>query len=61
MPDQDYGTIAFGYMDSHHLNPYRLRLKNQAPLDEALPGTQTPSAPSTRRPLRPSSSRARSR
>ena len=39
VPDQDYGTVAFGYMDSHHLNPYRLRLKNQAPLDEALPGT----------------------
>ncbi len=39
VPDRDYGTIAFGYMDSHHLNPYRLRLKNLAPLDEALPGT----------------------
>ena len=39
VPEPDYATIAFGYMDSHHLNPYRLRLKNQAPLDEALPGT----------------------
>ena len=25
-------------MDSHHRKPYRLRLKNPAPLDEALPG-----------------------
>ncbi len=26
-------------MDSHHLKPYRLRLKNAAPLDDALPGS----------------------
>ena len=36
VPDRGYATIAFGYMDSHHLKPYRLRLKNPAPLDEAL-------------------------
>jgi len=39
VPDRGYATIAFGYMDSHHLKPYRLRLKNAAPLDEALPGS----------------------
>jgi uncharacterized protein (DUF1015 family) len=39
VPERDYGTIAFGYMDSHHLNPYRLRLRNPAPLAQALPGT----------------------
>ena len=37
VPERDYGTIAFGYMDSHHEKPYRLRLKNPAPLAEALP------------------------
>ncbi len=39
VPDRDYGTIAFGYMDSHHCKPYRLRLKSAQPLAEALPGT----------------------
>ena len=39
VPDAGYGAVAFGYMDSHHLKPYRLRLKNAAPLDAALPGT----------------------
>jgi uncharacterized protein (DUF1015 family) len=39
VPDRDHGTIAFGYMDAHHLKPFRLRLKNPAPLDAALPGT----------------------
>ena len=39
VPDRDYGVIAFGYMDSHHRKPYRLRLKNPAPLAEALPGS----------------------
>lgn len=38
VPDRGYATIAFGYMDSHHLKPYRLRLKNAQPLDEALAG-----------------------
>ncbi|MBA2523709.1 MAG: DUF1015 domain-containing protein, partial [Solirubrobacterales bacterium] len=37
VPDRDYGTIAFGYMDSHHLKPYRLRLKNAQSLAEAMP------------------------
>ena len=39
VPERDYGTIAFGYMDSHHMKPYRLRLKQQGSLDEAMPGT----------------------
>lgn len=39
VPEREYGTIAFGYMDSHHLDPYRLRLRSQPPLDAALPGT----------------------
>ena len=38
VPDRGYATIAFGYMDSHHRKPYRLRLKNPVPLDEALHG-----------------------
>ena len=37
VPDRGYGTIAFGYMDSHHLKPYRLRLKGPEPLEEQLP------------------------
>jgi len=37
IPDRGHGTIAFGYMDSHHRKPYRLRLKNAQPLAEALP------------------------
>ena len=32
-------TIAFGYMDSFHRKPYRLRLKDDAVLDAALPGS----------------------
>jgi uncharacterized protein (DUF1015 family) len=38
VPDRGYATIAFGYMDSHHLKPYRLRLKGPQPLREAMPG-----------------------
>ena len=39
VPEEEYGTIAFGYMDCHHLKPYRLRLRGPEPLNEALPGT----------------------
>ena len=39
VPDRDYGTIAFGYMDSFHRQPYRLRLKGPGPLAEAMPGS----------------------
>ena len=38
VPEREYGTIAFGYMDSHHMRPYRLRLKQAGSLEEALPG-----------------------
>ena len=37
VPDADYGEIAFGYMDAHHKQPYRLRLKSGQPMVEALP------------------------
>jgi uncharacterized protein (DUF1015 family) len=37
VPDRGYGEIAFGYMDSHHLKPYRLRLKYPQALEEQLP------------------------
>jgi len=37
VPEQDYGEIAFGYMDSERKQPYRLRLKSGQPLAEALP------------------------
>ena len=33
-PDEDPAT--FGYMDSHHMQPWRFRLKSQDTLDEAL-------------------------
>ncbi|MEZ5156800.1 MAG: DUF1015 domain-containing protein [Solirubrobacterales bacterium] len=39
VPGSGDGTIAFGYMDSFHRRPYRLRLKDEAALAEALPGT----------------------
>jgi uncharacterized protein (DUF1015 family) len=37
VPPDDYGTIAFGYMDAFHRQPYRLRLKDPAVLAAALP------------------------
>lgn len=37
VPGPGDGEIAFGYMDSHHRRPYRLRLKSAAPLAAALP------------------------
>ena len=37
VPPEDYGEVAFGYMDSHHKQAYRLRLKSGQPLAEALP------------------------
>jgi uncharacterized protein (DUF1015 family) len=37
VPEEEYGTIAFGYMDSHHLKAYRLRLRGPEPLEQALP------------------------
>ena len=37
VPDASDGTIAFGYMDSFHRKPYRLRLKDDAVLAAALP------------------------
>jgi uncharacterized protein (DUF1015 family) len=39
VPPDDYGTIAFGYMDAFHRQPYRMRLKDQSALDRAMPGT----------------------
>ncbi len=39
VPDAGDGTIAFGYMDSFHRKPYRLRLKDDAVLAAALPDT----------------------
>lgn len=36
VPPQDYGEIAFGYMDSERKQAYRLRLKSGQPLVEAL-------------------------
>jgi uncharacterized protein (DUF1015 family) len=38
VPADGDGTIAFGYMDSFHHKPYRLRLKDDAVLADALPG-----------------------
>jgi uncharacterized protein (DUF1015 family) len=37
IPPDDYGRIAFGYLDAFHRQPYRMRLKDQAALDQALP------------------------
>jgi len=37
VPADGDGTIAFGYMDSFHLTPYRLRLRDEAALAAALP------------------------
>jgi uncharacterized protein (DUF1015 family) len=37
VPGAGDGTIAFGYMDSFHRRPYRLRLKDEAALAAALP------------------------
>jgi uncharacterized protein (DUF1015 family) len=39
-PDEDPAT--FGYMDSHHLQPWRLRLRSTDVLDEALAGHSEP-------------------
>ncbi len=39
VPPDDYGTIAFGYMDAFHRQPYRLRLKDEAAMERALPGS----------------------
>ncbi len=38
VPGPDDGTIAFGYLDSFHRRPYRLRLKDESALTDALPG-----------------------
>jgi uncharacterized protein (DUF1015 family) len=40
VPDPGESGISFGYMDSHHLKPWRLRLNDagRAALDEALAG-----------------------
>ncbi|HET6831265.1 MAG TPA: DUF1015 domain-containing protein [Solirubrobacterales bacterium] len=37
VPAAGDGTIAFGYMDSFHLTPYRLRLRDEDALAAALP------------------------
>ena len=37
VPDAGGGTIAYGYMDSFHRKPFRLRLKDDAVLAAALP------------------------
>jgi uncharacterized protein (DUF1015 family) len=38
VPAADSGAIAFGYMDGFHRRPYRLRLKDDGGLADALPG-----------------------
>jgi uncharacterized protein (DUF1015 family) len=37
-PAGEEGVGVFGYADSHHKKGYRLRLRDRAPLAEALPG-----------------------
>lgn len=37
-PEPGLGPLELGYIDSHHQQPYRLRLKDQAIADAALPG-----------------------
>lgn len=37
VPPDDHGTVAFGYMDAFHRQPYRLRLKDDSVLARALP------------------------
>jgi uncharacterized protein (DUF1015 family) len=37
-PDPGTGPLQLGYIDAHHLQPYRLKLKDQAIADAALPG-----------------------
>jgi uncharacterized protein (DUF1015 family) len=37
-PDPGTGPLQLGYIDSHHLQAYRLTLKDQAIADAALPG-----------------------
>ncbi len=41
-PGDGDGTIELGYMDSHFKRPFRLRLKDQAIADEALPDMPEP-------------------
>ena len=41
-PGDGDGTIQLGYMDSHFKRPFRLRLKDQAIADEALPDMPEP-------------------
>jgi uncharacterized protein (DUF1015 family) len=36
VPGPDEGPATFGYMDSHHLQPWRLRLKSTDVLDQVL-------------------------
>jgi uncharacterized protein (DUF1015 family) len=36
-PERGAGPLQLGYIDSHHLQPYRLTLKDQAIADAALP------------------------
>jgi uncharacterized protein (DUF1015 family) len=38
VPGPDAGPAAFGYMDSHHMAPRRMTLKDTAVLDELLAG-----------------------
>ncbi len=37
-PEPGMGPLQLGYIDSHHKQPYRLKLKDQAIADAALPG-----------------------
>jgi uncharacterized protein (DUF1015 family) len=37
-PELGTGPLELGYIDSHHQQPYRLKLKDQAIADAALPG-----------------------
>jgi uncharacterized protein (DUF1015 family) len=41
-PPGGNGSVAFGYMDAHFKQPFRLTLKDQGVADEALPGMPEP-------------------
>jgi uncharacterized protein (DUF1015 family) len=42
VPGPDEAPATFGYMDSHHMQPWRLRLKSAAVLDEVLADRSKP-------------------
>ena len=46
VPDPDEPPVSFGYMDAHHLKPWRLRLNDRAPRcsTRSSPSAPTPTA-----------------